>query len=30
MKAKGLIDTSFMSITIRNPEALERLIDERT
>lgn len=30
MKAKGLIDTSFMSITIRNPDALERLVAERT
>jgi len=29
LKAQGLIDTSFMSITIRNPEALERLVAER-
>ena len=29
LKAQGLIDTSFMSITISNPEALERLVAER-
>jgi len=29
MKAQGLIDTSFMSITVRDPEALERLASKR-
>lgn len=29
MKAQGVIDTSFMSITIRDPDALERLVAER-
>lgn len=29
MKSQGLIDTSFMSITIRKPDALELLVSER-
>lgn len=29
LKVQGLIDTSFMSITIRNPDALVRLVSER-
>lgn len=29
MKAEGVIDTSFMSITIRDPDTLERLVAER-
>jgi len=29
MKAQGVIDTSFMSITVRDPEALERLFTVR-
>ncbi len=29
MKAQGVIDTSFMSITIRDPDALELLVAER-
>jgi CRP-like cAMP-binding protein len=29
LKAQGFIDTSFMSITIRDPDALERLVAER-
>ncbi|MFA7405163.1 MAG: Crp/Fnr family transcriptional regulator [Pelobacteraceae bacterium] len=29
LKAQGLIDTSFMCITIRNPDALEQLVTER-
>lgn len=29
LKAQGLIDTSFICITIRNPDALEQLVAER-
>jgi len=29
MKAKGLIDTSFMSITVRDLDALGRVISQR-
>ena len=29
LKAQGLIDTSFMSITLRDPNGLERIVSER-